>query len=240
MRRVEINLSPFPYAVCHPALPWDRYWALEKAYPSWEEVVDDRPVRQNARYDWSGKTCLRKAPQIWKDFVWQHTSPTWWHSVVDWFGPVINLVYPQIRWAFDGDLKGAKTALRFTDRADFYLDCQIGVNTPCSEMSTVSPPHLDNPVQLIGGLLYFGEDDCGGDLLIHGSRRLPTCAHKRVVRDAGLGVDATVKYAHNTAVFFLNTPWSVHSVTHRTVGAPARRLVTIPVEVNAPLFGITR
>ena len=46
-------------------------------------------------------------------------------------------------------------------------DCQIGINSPVSQASTVKGPHVDNRVELYAGLFYMrtDEDDSRGGSL---------------------------------------------------------------------------
>jgi hypothetical protein len=56
------------------------------------------------------------------------------------------------------------------NKFDFVSDCQPGINTPVEYLSSVRGPHVDNPVELIGGLFYLRDEDDkseGGDLLIY-------------------------------------------------------------------------
>src|SRR3546814_18222217 len=77
---------------------------------------------------------FRSAP-VWREFIEFHTSQAFWQQVVDLFGREDD---------------GAKAGVRFRDRADVVLDCQIGVNTPVLERSRVRGPHVDNPVEIFG------------------------------------------------------------------------------------------
>ena len=53
---------------------------------------------------------------------------------------------------------------------EFVSDCQPGINTAVKHLSSVGGAHVDNPVELIGGLFYLRDDNghsSDGDLEIY-------------------------------------------------------------------------
>jgi hypothetical protein len=81
------------------------------------------------------------------------------------------------------------------------------------------------------------DDDqaAGGDLDLYRWRRSPRFVRHRVL-SADVEHAKTVRYAPNTYVAFVNSPWSVHGVSPRAVTSVPRRYVNFIAEIPARAF----
>jgi hypothetical protein len=134
-----------------------------------------------------------------------------------------------------GDPREWTCAPRGTDKSTLQMECQPGVNTPQSTEMRVRGPHLDNPIELYGGLLYMGEGE-GGDLEVQRLIKPPEFYGKLEIKDDCVETLDVVPYEPNMFVMFINTPTSIHSVTPRPATDKCRRLVNITGELPRMLF----
>lgn len=231
----KVEIVPFPHIVIENALPEHYYLELLQSRPSYDFILSGREPGCNKRVDLSAIQLLQKGvPLIWDDFIKYHISKEWWNEVYEVFGRHIDLCYPGLRLSglmSDPGIRGA------TD-SPFFLDCNVGINTPTNGESSVRGPHLDNPVELFAGLLYMGEGE-GGDLVINKIIKPPKFYGKLEIHENCIQPIKTVKYKHNMFVMFLNTPLSCHSVTNRSSDEP-RWLVNVIGEFSFPLFKVKR
>lgn len=235
-----VEQFPYPHSYTSICLPNAIYQMLSDSLPPWQAIAGEK-LENNVRKDLSACALLKSktlAP-IWKDFIEYHTSHDFYLQILDRFEKYFMEFYPQL-----GNLRDYKTAVRFGgEKADIYLDCQLSINTPVTEKSTVSVPHVDSPLELFASLLYMKQpdDDAGGDLVLQKAIRSPMFHGKRradldCVRDY-----KTIPYAPNTYVCFVNSPLSIHSVTEREVTDKPRWLVNISLEFMddaKPLFKV--
>lgn len=242
-------MAPFPHLVIHNALPWTLYRQLEESRPAPSFFANGRDLGSNLRMDRHAVECLDNpdVPLIWQDFIRHHTSHKFWQQeVVPLFGDVIKLLYPHLE--FEKCLNDYRTGLRFKDsfkdkRADVLLECQPGVNTPPREESRVRGPHLDNPIELLAGLLYMRpalDVYRGGALEVKQLVKPYRCHDKAEIKDEYVKTVATVPYQANTFVMFVNCPTAIHSVTSRPKNPAFRQLVNFAMEVPKPLFNLPR
>ena len=228
---VELRTDPFPHIVKKDALPPDTYDLLKKTRLP-DEVIDRGGKGQNSRID--AHTYELCGTGVWKDFLSYYTGEEFFSEVVRVFGDEIKALYPDL------PLENQSVGVRFTGDFDISTECQIGINTPCETRSRVIGPHLDNPCELYAGLLYMPVkgDKWGGDFEIRKYTSLPRFYGKLKIDDDCTEVVCTVPYEPNTFVMFINSPWSVHSVSERGPCKEYRRLVNIIGEVRKPLFGV--
>lgn len=245
---LEFFESPFPHLVIRNALPLPLYQSLQRLRPTPEQIINGRSLHQNSRYDLNADQLFDLAERseidpLIKSFVDYHTSPAWWNELVDVFGPSIERFYPDLHRQFRGNsLRTALTGVRFRQKDDLDLECQIGLNTPVTKVSRVRGPHVDDPVELIAGLFYMRlPDDTsdGGALQIfaRNSRGLKFSTMAET-SDACVDLVKTIPYEQNTFVAFLNHVDSLHGVTPRSLTPYPRLLVNIVVEVRRPLFAL--
>lgn len=225
--KAVLEETPFPHVIIEDCLPWDYYRELEDARPAYEAILAGRDPGNNLRMDVPSRYLLAwpQLPQIWRDFIEFHTSQAFWQQVVGIFG-------------LEDD--GATAGVRFQDKCDIDMDCQIGMNTPVLERSRVVGPHVDNPVEIFGGLLYMGDEQKGGDLLIYEPVE-PLLFHgKARIHDFRVRPVKKVAYGPNTFVGFINLPHSVHGVTPREETDEPRWLVNFVAEQKSPRFELPR
>lgn len=221
---------PFPHGVTPSCLPEEIYRELAITRPPWQAIADDSLNENNKRIDTCAVALLQSktlAP-IWRDFISYHTSHDFYLQILNKFECYFVEFYPQLK-----GMRDYKTAIRYSgEEADIYLDCQIGINTPVKEKSTVNNPHVDNPLELWASLLYMREfqDDAGGDLILHKCVRPPEFNGRREAVIEGLREHQRISYQANTYIAFINSPMSIHSVTEREIIDKPRLLVNISLE----------
>lgn len=223
----NIQEFPYPFAVTDKCLPDDVYELLVKSRPSWELIAKDERG-SNKRIDVCAKSALEnpQLSKIWQDFIVYHTSRAFYLQILDKFGDYFKEFYPHL------NMRELKTSVRFGNKADIYLDCQIGINTPVKERGTVSKPHLDSPLEIWAALLYMKEpdDDAGGDLVLYKCCDRPKYQGRRLADKEAIRPWKTIPYAPNTMACFVNSALSVHGVTEREITAKPRLMVNIILE----------
>lgn len=250
-----VRNDPFPYLVVDDCLPQSYFDALAATYPSNDCVVDfcrendtrkfefdgDRAA-QNCRYDISSFQALahpERLPEPWLDFIRYHTSRDFFLEASDLLRDEITSVYPTLEQTLGKPMDAFTTGVRNRSACDVSLDCQVGINTPATNTSSVRRVHVDAGVELFAILLYFkhpDDDTAGGDLEIF---RWKNPRKKRFRRSEVEETDAehvaTVEYKANRMVMFVNSQDSLHAVTPRTPSPHTRRLVNIIAEVDTSI-----
>ncbi len=169
---VKVEESPFPHIVVHDFLPPKLYQELSAEYPSEETFTAGKLIESNTRYQISAAEIIRqkKLHPVWSDFVKYTVSPDWWQKVMGVLKESILREHPDIDLLLGKKLEELTIGVRGRDLTDIVLDCQPGINSPVLHENSVRGPHVDNPVELFGGLLYFRppyDDSEGGDLLLY-------------------------------------------------------------------------
>lgn len=223
----KVREYPFPHAGSFSCLPDNIYDELVKTRPP---LIYDKGEYNNKRMDCNANTSLKSdtLPPLWKDFIEYHTSHAFYLKILEHFGYYFKQFYPQLK-----KMKDYKTAIRYSgEEADIYLDCQMSINTPVKEKSTVNHPHVDNPLELWASLLYMKEpdDNAGGDLVLHKCIKPPTFHGRRQADLECIRPVMHIPYSPNTYVCFINSPMSIHSVTEREVTDKNRLMVNISLE----------
>ena len=231
----SVDREYFPYLATETCLPEKIYEELSRTYPKDSEIIAmsrryDSYPGENIRVDMPSEAFLKNIsdfPRIWQDFVLYHLSADFRDDVLRVFGSSIERYYPELFPA----LSKHPCAARFTenDVHPISLDCQIGINTPSANSTSVIGPHTDCSVELWAGLLYFRNEldySRGGDLTLWGwKKRISRSFRKNKVANRKIFPVRTIEYRANTLVFFLNTFDSIHSVTSRSPSSVSRRLV---------------
>jgi hypothetical protein len=231
-RPTKVELDPFPHMVIPNALPEHIYLELLRTRPSYEWIVNGREEGSNKRLDVAAKECLeRGVPAIWEEFIKYHVSNDFWLEVKEIFGDYIRLMYPNL---YMSGLMDTEPGIRRATKKPFFLDCNIGLNTPCLEKSSVRGPHIDNPVELFAGLFYMGTGG-GGNLVINRLIKPPHFYGKMEIKEDCVEYVKEVPYKHNMFIVLLNSPLSVHSVTLRDSLEP-RNLINVIGEYQFQLF----
>lgn len=244
----SVQLDPYPHLVIPDFLPPEIYQELDESYPDIETIVGRGVPGNNRRHQINAATGLghTKLSDVWEDFVRILVSKDWWQAVAGVFTEGIRLEHPELENMIGKPLAEFDVGVRGVDKADVLLDCQPGINTPVTKKSSVRGPHIDNPVELFGGLLYFrdpADDSEGGDLLLCRHRNQnPVFWGKAELLEEDVIIAERVPYAANTLVLFVNSINAVHGVSPRTVTSYPRRLVNIIGEVyqGGGLFQIPR
>lgn len=144
-----IVMEPFPHLVVRKALPPELYAQLANEYPSINTILSDGEVPQNnRRYQIDAQRGLTTdiLHKSWREFVQYHVSPEFWGEVVVKLGPAIRHVYPELEEQMGRDLSDFSLSVRGKAESDVVLDCQPGINSPVTRVSSVRGPHVDNPV----------------------------------------------------------------------------------------------
>jgi hypothetical protein len=236
--RGDVVREPFPHVVVDGALEDEVYSLLAGTFPSAEAIVAGRPVENNTPYRMPAARMLDdpRVADVWKDFVRYHTSAAFFREVMAVFGEALHELHPSLP-----SLDAARTSIRDAEPfADVALDCQPCWGAPVTQVSSSDPCHVDRPVTLFAGLLYFrlpGDDAAGGDLELYRFRG----AERRY--DATRHVDASlvepvlrIPYAANRLVFFLQSAHSLHGVTERGVTTWPRLHVNFLGEMQRNVF----
>lgn len=239
-RAEELEDPGFPLLVKPDALSPGYYAALDRSFPLLEKVIGGVPVEGNKRVRLEAEYSLAdpEIPEIWRAFIAHHVSQTFFHEFCRLFGDGVRRTHPNLEESFGKPLEEFSVGLRKPAKAgcaanrdyDIVLDLQIGWNSPPSVPgTTVRGPHLDSPIKLFTGLLYFkdaDDDSEGGDLELQRLRR------GRYPRPKAARIDPNeveayrvVPYAANTLVFFVNSPLAIHGVTPRSVTHRPRRFL---------------
>lgn len=218
-----MNYAPFPYLVTK--LDDDLYEELQRNRPGDDWVINGRQVCPNQRVDRCALDSLGQLPEPWERFVRSTTSQMFWDEVLLEFSYAVRAFYPGIEWGPVGVRGSTKDR-----KARVWVDSQIGINTPGP--GRIRGPHLDNPVELFGGMLYMNG---GGAFEIYRFIDQPQFHGKLEVDDDCVELVDSVPCEPNTMVLFLNTPFSVHGVSEYT---GRREFVNLAAEMNEPLFRI--
>jgi hypothetical protein len=229
-----VRAQPFPHLVLPQALPEEVYQLLEKSYPA-EKLI--RSAKHVAQRDQLTAPELLPHPEvaaIWKRFVRVHTSASFFRKLVKFFQPWLNTAYPWLNTALPRPVLSWSCGLRDPQasvRPDVCLDCQPGLNVVTTEPVSFRSAHLDASNKLFTGLFYMKprEDaSTGGDFLLYRPRQIPPPFDTpTTIPEQELDLVHTIPYQRNTAVFFLNSPWSIHGVSVREGTPVPRRLVNL-------------
>ena len=230
--------KPFPHIEIDNALNNDIYKKLEDEYKIIVSYLKkNHKFENNIRLQVSSKKILEDSffkKTIWYDFVKFHTSKEFFNQIVDIFERDIGFNYSTINIDKSKEILGIRSNELKNNKSNFVIDCQPGINTPVKQKSSVRGPHVDNPVELIGGLFYLKNDNdptIGGDLnFFESSKKIYFKGKAEVDNEKDLNLIKTIKYTKNKCVFFLNTLKTLHSVTPRTEGTYTRNLINFVIE----------
>jgi hypothetical protein len=234
----DVILEPFPYIIVDNVFEPSVYAKLEAEYPFEYRIDGYSGFANNSRYQISAVDGLRgsRLSPLWQEFVRYHTSKDFYTEVSDLFSVAIKKYYPNL-------LQNPEVGVRFKDtKADMWMDCQPGINSPVTAVSSVKGPHLDHQDELFAGLFYLRHPDdtsTGADLEIYKTTKKVLYHGARFADPRAVEKVATVAYVPNRLVLFLNTIDSIHGVSPRSVTPFTRRLVNVVDEVHhGPLFKI--
>lgn len=230
-----VQYYPFPHVVIPDCLPPALFDELDRTFP--EDAIRRQPhTGEGVRVDMHTREALKELGGVWLEFIQYHTSKAFWHEVSEKFRDAIYLMYPTLHLKY-GPYESWDCGPRRVENSTLQMECQPGVNTPQSCTQRVRGPHIDNPVELYGALLYMGDGD-GGELEVQRLIRSPKFHGKLEIKDKCVETVARVPYRKNMLVFFINGLTAIHSVTPRGPSDTCRRLVNLVGEVPQPLFKV--
>lgn len=246
IRKDQVFTDPFPHIIAHDVLPPDIYEKLAREFPTCEIVVGKNEYLSNERYDYTLKQLRSddKVSDIWRDFCEANASTEFFTKLTDLFSDAIYSLYPDFKTQY-GSLEKLRTGIRYINDhkdADILLDAHVSINTPVTNRpSSVRVAHVDDPLKLYGGLLYFrapNDDSCGGDLELYEYRDQNYKFYGQHVDQKYIQQIKIIPYRANTFVFFINSVRSLHGVTVRQKTDKTRQFVNLVGELPLPLFDI--
>jgi hypothetical protein len=214
------------------ALPDDYYQELAASFPSLEFIAGPGSLDSNRAYRKAAPELLDRT----KDFLAYHCSQAFFDEFCDVWGEDIARLHPTLEENFGKPLREFSVGVRGSGKAedpankrhDLVLDCQVSVNSPVLEESSVRGPHLDSPRKLFNALLYFRHPDdasTGGDLEFYRLKRGRPPDKWSAIDPDFVELACVVPYRANTLVMFINSPGALHGVSPRSVTPIARRYV---------------
>jgi hypothetical protein len=220
--------QPFPYIVIDQCLPEPSYRALFDSFPL-DLVPDSVRAVSNKRYDifasWGkSENDPACAPAPWRTFMQQNAAARTARAACALLGPRIS--------GTDGNFFQPLVGADAIDPADISVRVSVGVNTPALETTRVRGAHCDSRTKAFVGLYYLkdpAEGDAGGDLLIY--RWKPGRKRERAwpfaIDDDEVEVVASITYAPNRLLLFMNSDDAIHGVSPRFPSEYFRRLIVI-------------
>jgi hypothetical protein len=243
----DIRREPFAHLLIENALDAELFETLSREFPSVETVTGNATLK-------NGKAGINALDVIdnpgvstaWRAFCAYHASQAFFDEVVSLFGKEISTLYPTLEKDFGKPLEKLSAKPRIVAERkgahrqdDFVLDCQIMLDDT-SDPRICRGPHVDAVEEIFAGLLYFRhpEDQSNGGELCVLRAKNPTeiFPNERAIRvdqrpaeieDSKTEIVTQIPYAENTAIFFINSPKSLHKVTMRTASSVPRRHVNI-------------
>jgi hypothetical protein len=233
-RHEMVRWEPYPHLVIENALDEETYALLEAEYPSEEVIRSAKHVYNRDQLQaWEGMSHPAVSP-LWQAFMRYHVSATFYQQMADLFSPWVKQLYPWLETEKGCALRDFTAGVRdphASSLPDVCLDCQPGLNVVSAEPVSYRSAHLDAHNKLFTGLFYMripGDDSTGGDFVLHRVKQPPPQFDTpSTVPEDQLEAVRTIRYGRNTAVFFMNSPVSLHSVTVRSGTPVPRRLVNL-------------
>ena len=231
--------EPFPHFIQEKSFNDHTYELLEKDYNLIIDYLKKKYTfsKSNVRLQINSLEFLSTElfkKTIWFDFINFHTSEDFFNSLLNLFEKDINLFYPNFKIDVNKKKVSKRNDLINNKKSNFVIDCQPGINTPNTNYSSVRGPHVDNPVELIGGLFYLKDPldvSVGGDLNIFRTKNKIFFKGKAEVSNiSDLQLVKKITYDKNHSIFFLNSLRSIHSVTKREPSAFTRNLTNFVIE----------
>ena len=239
----DFALEPFPHLVIEPALPWDQYEQLERAFPALEIVTEGRAPKNNTAYVLSAVDVPPVVAPFMRSFIAAMAGESFMPQFLRLVAPHVRRAFPDFESRLGTTIERASLALRRTGlRSDISVDVQIAVNSPVTQVSRVRGVHVDNPLKLFNALLYMRPEhdaSSGADLVLYrftGARRFRQGVG---VDDAWVEPVSTIKYRRNCFVLFVNTPTSLHGVSPRGLTSVPRRYINYLAEARVPVFDLS-
>jgi hypothetical protein len=243
LSRLDVRDDPFPHVVVSPALDEDTYERLAATFPRPDLMT---PLSVEGRFACRARDLLdatRFGP-TWSEFAALHSSKAFYRQVVGLFGDRIRALHPDLEVELKKPLEDVQSHVRFVEGAgEIALECQCVSTEPTSEPLRIIGPHVDRPVALYAGLLYFRDDlddSTGGDLVLYrfkSDRRGFVEGTRRVPEELVEAV-RVVEYARNSLILFPHSPDAVHGVSTRSASRYPRRHVNLVGEFPEALYDL--
>lgn len=242
----DVISDPFPHIILEEVFPEDYYSKLSSNYPDKPILKKNKTnILPNQRIQISSVD-IEKDPSLddsWRECYENNTNEEFYDDFLRLFQGFLEKYYGRTNKERLVNYKSL--GRRGVSENDINLDFQPGLNTPPQKFlsKTVRGPHIDNPKEIYAGLVYFRSTkdfSSGGDLEVCSLRKEMEIYGKMEIPRSKVKVEKTLKYKGNSGIFFLNTPFSIHSVTNRTYTKESRKLLNIIGEANSPLFQINR
>lgn len=240
----ELKTEPFPHLIIKDALDTTYYTKLMSTFPSLEIVNGEKRRLTNNDDTSLGAFDALASSEIsdeWKDFIRFHTSMDFLAQAMGIIGKSAAAYHPSIAPIVSGVRERTLALADSGEKADLYIQCQFGVNSPVRRESSVRTAHIDNPKKIYNALLYCRDpkdDSEGGDLALYRFRTKPGFHGRRTAMPNRIEEVTRIPYAANTLVLFANSPISVHGVTPRKPTPHVRRYINFQVELENPIFDI--
>ena len=240
----DLKTDPFAHLVIKDALDSAYYAKLMSDFPSIATVNEEKRRLVNNDDTYLGAFDVLTSSKIskeWKEFFRFHTSMDFLAQAMGLIGKAAASYHPSIASIISG-VRERKLAIADSgEKADLYIQCQFGVNSPVRRESSVRTAHIDNPKKIYNALLYCrdpNDDSEGGDLAFYRFRDKPGFLRRRTAMPNRIEEVARIPYAANTLVLFANSLNSVHGVTPRKPTPHVRRYINFQVELENPIFEI--
>ena len=252
-KKENINTDYFPYIIIKDALDEKLYDDLINNYPSLDDLLKShskmknkkKVIDNNSRYDMNAEYSLKNSniSNSWKKFISYHTSHEFYLEILNLFENEIKKLHPNLEKKIGKKLRDLKTNIRFDNKniKDFSLECQISMNSPVTNNSTVRGLHIDEANKLYAGLLYCrnkNDDSIGGNLEIFkftddypniNNLNFKNYQNKlselQNINSDKIKKIETVKYDKNVLVFFINCKKAIHSVSIRNKTKHNRKFI---------------
>jgi hypothetical protein len=246
-RQTQIVDDPFPHLIVHDALEPGYYNQLAAEFPAAEIILDGRTPGSNTNYRYPASAILNdvRISVLWREFTRYHSSQAFFNEVRALFESRIRQLHPGLESSLGKRLADWQSSVRFREpNRDIALECQFTYGTPVEVGSRVIGPHVDREVALYAGLFYMRQDDDdsqGGDLELYrfksGTPVFET--DTRRVPDEWVTRCKTIRYACNTLVFFLHSPYALHGVSPRSPTTFPRRHINLVGELTTKVFDLS-
>ena len=248
--------NPYPYFVIEKCFSDKIYNLLYRDYNliiNYLKKDYDFKNLNNVRLQINSENLLKEEifkKTIWYDFIKYHTSKKFFLDLIEIFHDDLSDYYPKIFSSLkihQNDENFLKVRSRENHNHKFVIDCQPGINTYVRKKSKVRGPHVDNPVEIFGGLFYLRDNDDtsqGGDLEIYDTedKKILFEGKAEVKNRDCLKKVKTYKYGKNKCIFFLNSLKTIHGISERSETNFTRNLTNFTIETYFfnKLFNIER
>lgn len=256
VKKSDVITDPFPHIVIKDALDEKLCSQLASEWPALDilsQGIENRSrdiyKTSNGRFNYLTKEIFEddRITPLWKEFIAQHTSNEFLRELLDLFQDSIAQLYPDFerKYGSFADLKAGIREIDSFQTADVLLDALLSINTPVTTKPTsVRRAHVDLPDKLFAGLFYMrdpNDTSTGGDLEIYRFKtKKPYGFTNCEISDKYVEYVKTIKYERNVLVLLINSAYSLHGVTVRSLTDSTRYFVNLVGEVKEPLFQISK